>query len=77
MAGKKTVSDRLRRAISESGLSLNELAERSGTDKGRLSRFMRGERGLTLDTVDKLAGVLRLRLTPEPGPGTPKRRQGR
>lgn len=52
----------LRAAIQVSGLSLGELERRAGVDRASLSRFLRGERGLTLDTVDLLAPVLGLRL---------------
>ena len=53
---------RLREAIQESGLSLNQLGRQAGIDHSRLSRFVRGERDLTLDSVDKLCRVLGLHL---------------
>ena len=56
----------LKEAIQASGLSLNQLGQRAGIDHSRLSRFVRGERDLTLDTVDKLCQVLGLRLTADP-----------
>jgi transcriptional regulator with XRE-family HTH domain len=42
--------------------SPHELAERAGIAPSLLSRFRRGERGLTLASVDRLAEVLGLRL---------------
>jgi hypothetical protein len=39
-----------------------------------LSRFLRGERSLTLHAADKLCQALGLRLVP--GPAPPKRRRG-
>lgn len=65
MARTPTISETLRRQISDSGLSLVRLGKLSGTDDARLSRFMRQERGLSLVTVDKLCRVLGLRLLPE------------
>jgi transcriptional regulator with XRE-family HTH domain len=57
-----SVAVRLREAIQDSGLSLNQLGQRAGIDHSRLSRFVRGERDLTLDSVDKLCRVLGLQL---------------
>jgi transcriptional regulator with XRE-family HTH domain len=54
------LAEQLRRAVRDSGLSLNQLAHKAGLDSGRLSRFMRGERDLTLDGSTKLCGVLGL-----------------
>ncbi len=56
------ISDRLRAAIAESGLSLNQLADKTGVDSGRLSRFMRGERDLTLEAAGLLCNALGLDL---------------
>jgi transcriptional regulator with XRE-family HTH domain len=51
----RKVSVALRSVIRKSGESLSVIAERTGVDPGRLSRFVRGERGLTLRAVDALA----------------------
>ena len=59
-----TISATLRKQIRASGLSLYGLAKLSGVDIPRLSRFMRKERGLTLNATDKLCKALKLRLTP-------------
>jgi plasmid maintenance system antidote protein VapI len=57
-----TLSEQLRDRIATSRLSPYELAQASGVDRSVLSRFLAGKRSLTLDTVDKLAAVLDLRL---------------
>jgi plasmid maintenance system antidote protein VapI len=57
-----TLSEQLRERIAASRLSPYELAAASGVDRSVLSRFLTGKRSLTLDTVDKLAAVLNLRL---------------
>jgi plasmid maintenance system antidote protein VapI len=57
-----TISEQLRERIATSKLSPYELAQAAGVDRSVLSRFLTGKRSLTLDTVDKLADVLNLRL---------------
>ena len=56
------MSDVVRQAIEASGLSLAELERRAGLSPAQLSRFVRGERTITLESVEKLAEVLRLRM---------------
>lgn len=58
-----SLHDQLRQAMTLSGWSLNELGRRSGVDPGRLSRYMRKERDLTFDAVDRLCRALGLHLT--------------
>ena len=59
----KTVTDQLKRAIADSGLTLYRIAKDSGVPLPVLYRFMAGEQGLTLVTVDKLAAYLKLKLS--------------
>ena len=54
--------EELRAAIRSSGESLNHLGERAGVGRDRLSRFLRGERGLNLEAAEKLCRALGLRL---------------
>jgi transcriptional regulator with XRE-family HTH domain len=54
--------EQLRQAIRNSGESLNHLGQRSGVSRDRLSRFLRGERDLTLTAAEKLCFALGLRL---------------
>jgi transcriptional regulator with XRE-family HTH domain len=58
---------RIRRAIQESGRSLNQLGQLAGLDHARLSRFVRGERDLTLSAAGRLCEVLGLELTDRKG----------
>jgi transcriptional regulator with XRE-family HTH domain len=62
------LTDQLREYITDSGRNLKELGEESGVDASQLSRFMRGERGLTTDSLDKLCDTLGLRLVRERKP---------
>ena len=52
----------LQQAIRDSDLSQSEIARRAGIDIGQVSRFLRGERGLTVATAAKIADVLGLEL---------------
>jgi plasmid maintenance system antidote protein VapI len=56
------MSDVLRRAVRDSGLPLQALAEAAGVHRGSVSRFVRGERSLRLDMADRLAAYLGLEL---------------
>ena len=45
----------IRQAIAESGLTNYELSKISGVSESQLSRFMNGDRTLTLPTAEKIA----------------------
>jgi hypothetical protein len=60
------LSEQLRQAIRDGGRTLGQLARATGVDTPRLSRFVRGERRLTLPAVDAVAAALGLRLV-KPG----------
>lgn len=52
----------LKKAIENCGISRYALAKRCGVSESALSRFKSGERGLSLDALDRLADALDLRL---------------
>jgi len=52
----------LRQAIRESGLSLNEIGRRTGVSEGQLSRFLRGDRTLTLPAAARVCVCFGLEL---------------
>jgi transcriptional regulator with XRE-family HTH domain len=62
----------IQQAIRDSGLTLGELGRTTGVSAGQLSRFLRGERMLSLPATAKLCEALRLHLVAEqaqpPGP---------
>jgi len=62
------VEEQLRAALVETGLSMNEIARRSGVSQPTLSRFLRGERSLTLPVAARLCAMLGLRLCTEERP---------
>ena len=62
MGKARTVSEILRDSIQRHESTPAEIARATGVDKGRLSRFIRGQRSLTLPAVDALAKYLGLEL---------------
>jgi transcriptional regulator with XRE-family HTH domain len=60
--GPASLVEELRQAVQGSGLSLNEIERRCGVSHAVLSRFLRGERTLTLPLAAKLCEALGLHL---------------
>lgn len=58
----KTLSDQLREAIEVSGYSRYAIWQATGVDQAVLSRFMARKSGLSLESADRLAAFLGLRL---------------
>jgi hypothetical protein len=63
--GEQPLTDALRRAILESGLSFKGLADKTGVLRQSLMKFARGEQSLRLDMADKLAVFFGLALMPQ------------
>ena len=57
-----SISDQLRRAIVESGESLNSLQKATGVPRASIMRFVRGDQSLRLDKADRLAEHLGLNI---------------
>ena len=62
---KKTFSDELRRAVEQSGMTRYEIYKRTGIDQSVLSKFVRGQRGVSMGAIDTLCKCLGLRLVHE------------
>lgn len=62
MAKKSPLSDQLRRAIETAPVSRYRMSKDLEISEATLSRFMSGDRGLTLTVVDVLADYLGLEL---------------
>lgn len=65
MMNRKNKSDwqtLMRDAIEKSGLTLLEIAHRTGVSQSQLSRFTRGERNITFPTAEKIGKLLGLEL---------------
>jgi len=56
------LSDTIRNAIRESGQTLNGIAAEVGISDGIISRFMRAERSMNLETAEKLCAYFDLEL---------------
>jgi ribosome-binding protein aMBF1 (putative translation factor) len=56
------LTDAIKAAIERSGLPRGRIAKETGIDKSNLRRFLRGVKSFRLDTADKLAAFLGLRL---------------
>jgi hypothetical protein len=63
---KDTLTDVLRAAMRDSGLSAYRISKDTGLVVTSIIRFMEGETSLRLDKADVLAEYLGLRLTPDP-----------
>ena len=57
-------SESLRRAIRECGMTRYAISVRTGIAQSTLSRFMKGERGLSLTAIDRLMDALGLEIRP-------------
>jgi plasmid maintenance system antidote protein VapI len=55
------MADQHKMAIRNSGKTVNAIAVEAGVPQPVLHRFVKGERGLTLTTVQKLPRLLRIR----------------
>src|SRR5688572_2759164 len=62
-AERKRLTEQLRTAIEQSGLTRYELAKRSGVSQSMLSRFVNGQGSLALDSIEKLAPFLGIEIT--------------
>lgn len=59
---RKPLSDELRGAVERSGLSRYSIWQQTGIDQGTMSKFLAGDRGLSIESIDKLADLLRLHI---------------
>jgi transcriptional regulator with XRE-family HTH domain len=80
-----SLTDQVRQAANKCGRSQHALARATGIDNTALSRFISGKRGLSMEALDALADVLRLRivadgpikLPPPLKPGPKPKRKGK
>ncbi len=59
-----TITQSLRDAITDSGVTVYRVAKDSGIHFTAVSRFYKGERSLMIDSADKLAAYFGLELRP-------------
>jgi transcriptional regulator with XRE-family HTH domain len=65
MARKRSrkLSDQLRQAIDQSGLTRYRIAKETGISEAALSKFYLGQRGLSMKALDTLGEFLQLKIT--------------
>ncbi|MBX3408130.1 MAG: helix-turn-helix transcriptional regulator [Phycisphaeraceae bacterium] len=68
------LTDTIRRAVESSGQTRYRIAKESGVSAGQLSRLVNSERGMTVDTLERLADHLGLRIEVVPKAKTRKGR---
>lgn len=56
------MTDEVRESVEQSGMSRYAICKATGISEAAMSRFMRGQRGLTLYTLDRLAAFLDLHI---------------
>jgi len=59
---RKLVSDQIRQAIDDSGLTRYEIAKQTGIDESALAKFYNGHRGLSTPALDALGECLQLKI---------------
>jgi plasmid maintenance system antidote protein VapI len=58
------LTEQLRQAIADSGLTGYRIAADAGVDRGLMTRFINGDRGITLAVASRIAAYLGLSLQP-------------
>ena len=56
------MTDQMRQAIDDSGLTRYQIAQDTGIDESSLAKFYNGHRGLSVDALDRLFKYLGLRI---------------
>ncbi len=70
---KPPISDQLRQVIRDCGETRYAISKATGIGQDVLSRFMRGERGLSMEVLDQLGQYLGLRIVAD----KPKTKKGK
>ena len=58
----KNLTDQLRQAIDDCGLTRYEIAKQTGIDESALAKFYNGHRGLSMDALNSLGDYLQLKI---------------
>jgi transcriptional regulator with XRE-family HTH domain len=59
----KKLTDQLRQAIDDCGLTRYEIAKQTGIDESALAKFYNGHRGLSMEALNALGKYLELKIT--------------
>ena len=63
------LSDQVRRAIDDSGLTRYRISQETGIDESALAKFYNGHKGLSIETLDALGEYLELTIVLGRKPG--------
>ena len=74
MKNLPALSEQLRKLVADCPVSLCELSRQTGVNKAVLSKFVRGQSGMLLESLDKLGRYFSLRLVAEEKPRKQKAR---
>jgi transcriptional regulator with XRE-family HTH domain len=58
----KKLTDQLRQAIDDCGLTRYEIAKQTGIDESALAKFYNGHRGLSMEALNALGEFLKLKI---------------
>ena len=58
------LTEQLRQAIADSGLTGYRISADAGVDRGLMTRFINGDRGITLTVASRITAYLGLELRP-------------
>ena len=74
MGRKRTIllTDQLRQAIDDCGLTRYQIAKTTGIDESALAKFYNGHRGLSMEALNALGEFLQLKITLGRKPGLKK-----
>ena len=56
------ISDAVRKAIDDCGITRYRIAQDTGIDESALAKFYNGQRGLSMESLDRLGEYLNLRI---------------
>jgi DNA transposition AAA+ family ATPase len=59
---RKQLTDQLRQAIEDCGMSRYEIAKQTGIDESALAKFFNGHRGLSMEALNALGEFLELEI---------------
>lgn len=59
-ARRRTLTDQLRQAIDDSGMTRYRIAQETGLSESTLSKFYLGQRGLSMEALNALGECLQL-----------------
>jgi predicted transcriptional regulator len=60
------LTEQIRQEIRDSGMSIYRIAQLAGVTAPQIHRFLSGQRGLSLEVLDKICSVINMKVTSKP-----------